>query len=364
MKFKSITIKNFQSIKDLTIDFKEKGIFRFTGFNNTGKSAFLKAMTTLMRNVSNNTYKRFLRDEEDTFEISMVDFKGNKVKLSRGAVDFYEWTIDGKEDRVDKTQGRVPIEIQNYFNLYVEEEKTKECLNIRLPREVLLFVDTSAGDNAMMLQKALGTEEYMLAIKKVDKRGREINKEAKIVEKYLEKEVDKLDTVKKDLISREYKLGEIERYEKTLRNDYEELQEISELVEITTEYTKKSKEIKKKKDILKALEVDEVAEKLEELQLITNLVVKMEEADESEKKLEKRKKILEDIDFEGIKEKLEINKEINRVIELAEDKARSERIVKQRTKKLEEIGKELEDFREKLDVCPVCKTELTAGHSH
>src|SRR5699024_5221978 len=216
MKIKSVEVINFQSIRKLKVEFDKKGVFRFKGLNNTGKSAFLKAITTLMRNVSNNNYKDFLRDGADTFQVKMKDFHGNWVKLSRGAEDFYEWEIGGRKDRVDKTKGKVPQELQKFFNLYVETEKTKECLNVRLPREVLLFIDTTAGDNAMMLQKALGTEEYMLGIKRVDRQGREINKEVKIIEKYLEKETEKLDGSKSELAVKKQKLEEIERYEVTL----------------------------------------------------------------------------------------------------------------------------------------------------
>src|SRR5690625_719867 len=155
MKIRKLTVKNFQSIKEITVTFDENGIFRFTGLNNVGKSAILKAMTIVMRNISNNQYKEFLRDETNSFEITVWDFSDNWVRLSRGAVDFYEWSIDGKSGRMDRTQGKVPLEVQGYFNLYEENEKTKACLNVRLPREVLLFVDTTPGDNAMMFQKAL-----------------------------------------------------------------------------------------------------------------------------------------------------------------------------------------------------------------
>lgn len=364
MKFKNIRVKNFQSLKDLSVDFNEKGIFRFTGYNNSGKSAFLKAISTLMRNASNNTYKRFLRDEETTFEITSEDFDGNTVTLSRGAIDFYEWTIDGKQGRMDKTQGKVPLEVQEYFNLYEENEKTKECLNIRLPREVLLYVDTSGGDNAMMLQKALGTEEYMLAIKKVDKKGREINKEIKLVEKYLDKEVEKLDTVKQDLITKEYNLEEIERYEGTLRKDYEELQKVSSLVESTVEYAKTDKELKEKKNVLEGLEIENIQKDIKELKKISDVVKKKEEEEELERKLNEKRDVFDGLDVDGIKESIEVSKKISEVIEMAKSKVRSEKIIQQRKSKLEIVEKEIEDFREELGVCPLCKTELTEGHEH
>src|SRR5699024_7201499 len=364
MKIKKVRVKNFQSIKDLEVDFEEKGVYRFKGLNNTGKSAFLKAMTFLMRNVSNNNYKDYLRDGEDTFKVSMEDYEGNKVTLSRGAVDFYEWDIGGIEERVNKTGGKVPVELQKYFNLYEENEKTKECLNIRLPREVLLFIDTSPGDNAMMLQKALGTEEYMLAIKKVDKQGKSIKKEVDVLDKYMDKEVEKLDRTKTELVTKQNYLSEIERYERKLRNDYDDYIKITDLVEKSEEVAYRQRELREKKKILDGFEFYEVKESIDTLQVIEEQINKMKKIKDLEDSLQSKKERLEDIQYEGIKKDINILEKIEQAIEVGTNLATSKRRLKSKKQKLDESEKELKEFKDELGVCPFCGGSLEKCHVH
>jgi len=364
MKIKTVEIKNFQSLRDIKVDFEEKGVYRFKGLNNTGKSAFLKAITALMRNVSNNNYKDFLRDGEDTFQVRMTDFEGNWVTLSRGAVDFYEWEIGGHRERVDKTKGKVPQMLQRYFNLYEENEKTKECLNIRLPREVLLFIDTTAGDNAMMLQKALGTEEYMLGIKRVDRQGREINKEVTILEKYLDKETEKLDESKSELTLKRQKLDEIERYESTLKEEYETYKNISMLVQDTQDLGMQQRELREKKDILADLEFESVQSDLDVLQKVTGLVGKYEERKEKEQALKEKREQLNKIEDDDILGDLKTLETISDMIKVATKATRSKKIITQKREELKEKEREIQEFKEELGVCPFCGADMDETHVH
>lgn len=364
MKIRKVRVKNFQSLKDLSVDFEEKGVYRFKGLNNTGKSAFLKAMTFLMRNVSNNNYKDYLRDGEDTFSVGMEDYEGNTVTLSRGAIDFYEWNINGEDNRVDKTGGRVPAFLQEYFNLYEENEKTKECLNIRLPREVLLFIDTSPGDNSMMFQKALGTEEYMLAIKKVDKQGKAIQKDVDVIDKYMNKEVEKLDRTKSELVTKQQHLSEIERYEKTLRKDYEEYEKVSNLIDSTKDFVHKQKELESKKDILDGFKFDEVKEEITTLQKIESHKELIQNKEGLENSLKEKSNTLEELDYEGIEKDIKVLKEIERAIKVSTDLVTSKRKLKSKTKELEESKQEMDTFKDELGVCPFCGGSLEKGHVH
>lgn len=401
-----MTYINFQSLEDVEIHFKERGVHRFAGLNNTGKSAALKGISTVMQNVSNRNYKEYIRDDEDTFEIIWEDFNNNRVHLSRGAVDFYEWSINGKKGRVDKTNGRVPKEIKEYFNLYIEDEKTNECLNIRLPREALLFVDTSAGDNAMMFQKALGTEEYMIAIKQVDRTARESEKNAKLIEKYREQEQMKLDDSNSELFTAEQSLSELERFEGILQQEYEEYKGINHIVTLTEEHVQTRKDIARKKEILDELNIEPIQTGIQKLNKVTGLVEVMQEAVEITNRNKVRQEKIEEMELDtleadlqkysqieqlvnamevvekttgvltGKKEKVSnidntnLDKEFTKLqmikdmVESATNYAVVNKKNKDKKQKLETLTAEFEEFRKELGFCPLCNANIEHAHAN
>lgn len=363
-KLKKLHVKNVQSIKDLVVTFDENGVFQFKGANNVGKSALLKALTVVMRNVSNNQYKDFLRDEEKTFEVTFEDFSGNKVHLSRGAVDFYEWEINGKKGRMDKTQGKVPLEVRDFFNLYEENEKTKTCLNIRLPRETLLFVDTTPGDNAMMFQKALGTEEYMLAIKQVDSRAREINKEVKLVEGYLEQEQETLDETNKKLATEEQSVKNMERYEEKLRQEYEEFKQVEHMLQLTGEYASKKKEVKEKKEIIQQLDVKPIKDGIDKLSALIAVEDAILEKEKLEKSIKQKNNKLDQFNLDNFDKEFQQIEKIEEFISLFQAYKLMVTDLKEKKEQGEQAKAELDAFKEEVDVCPFCGSELSESHTH
>lgn len=319
LKIKHLRIKNFQSIKDIEFEFDEKGVNRFSGPNNIGKSVVLKAIATIMLNVSNRYYKEFIRDEEDTFEIRLEDFEGNWVHLSRGAVDFYAWSINGEEGREDRTDGKVPVVLKKYFNLYNEEEKTKECLNIRLPDDSLLFVNTTPGDNAMMFQKALGTEDYMLGIKLVDKKGNEIKKEIKLENKYLEKETEKLTEAESDLQKTIKDVEELERYETILKTHKNKYVKILDMEESTEEVMLLRKYVKENKTALEEFNLNEIKDGLKELSKLETVIDLAEEVRDKGELIKDKNKTLSSIKVKELNKNIDIYRRIVESIDVYED---------------------------------------------
>lgn len=218
MKIKRIRIQNFQSIKDITFNFDESGVYYFNGDNNIGKSSVLKAIRALFFNVNNLSYKDYIRDDEDSFSIALEDFDGNWVVLTRGASDFYKWKINGETGQLNRTSGKVPEELTKYFNLY-RDENTKECANIRPPRAVLLGVDTSEGDNNLFLQKALNSSGFTKAYKQADSDKRSKMKELKMIETYIDRTENDIQNVNIDEV--ELELQKIQRYEDVLKKEKE-----------------------------------------------------------------------------------------------------------------------------------------------
>lgn len=365
-KLSKLHIENFQSIKDLEIDFEDSGVYRFTGAdNNIGKSSLLKAISVCMRNVSNIAYKEMLRDEVDTFKVTMIDNVNNQyVTLSRGNVDFYEWKTNGQTGRMDKTNGKVPLEVQKIFNLYIEKEKTNECLNIRLPRERLLFVDLSAGDNAMIFQKALGTEDYMLAIKQVDSRAREINKEVKLEEGHLTREKEKLEEVSSKLIEDKEELAKIEKFANVLRKDYEEYGQIKDVFKQAEEITERTKEIKQKQAILKGLDIKPIQTHFDTLTQVENCLKAYKEIENIEDRIKEAKDNLTDIEYKEFYTDIKTLEQIEETIEVAKEVTRESKKVKDKKERLVGVKQELADFESEIDLCPFCGAEFTGTHTH
>lgn len=403
LQIKKLRIKNFQSVKDIELEFDSKGVYRFSGPNNIGKSVILKAISTVMLNVSNRYYKEFIRDEEDTFEIRIEGFEGNWVYLSRGAVDFYAWSIGGVEGREDRTGGKVPLDVKKYFNLYVEDEKTNECLNIRLPDDLLLYVNTTAGDNAMMFQRALGTEDYMVGIKKVDKKARELNKEIKLVDKYLIQEHEKLNDAAAELQQVTNSVEEIERYEDVLIAERDRYLEISHMVDETIDFMRLSKETRESAKALEELSLDSIEEGLKKLQDIVTVYDLYEEYAVTNKKLKAEKEALEESSSDGLDSEidtltklegalddykevealesklsktvaLDVEQEkdtqasikvleaVEGAIEIATEVAKITKSVRTGTEKVAELEEQIKELEAELGYCPTCGSEFPHEH--
>lgn len=392
MKIKTLTIKDFQSVKNIKIEFSPSGVTRFSGPNNIGKSVILKAINAVMQNISNRNYKEYIRDNEDTFEVIVEDFDGNVVHLSRGDVDFYAWTIDGKEGREDRTGGRVPKAVRDYFNVYIEEEKTKECLNVRLPGDRLLFVDTSAGDNAMLFQRALGTEDYMLGIKRVDKIGRDLKKETKLIEKYLEQEESKLKDVEVELSDLQQSVANIERYEDVLKVEWGKLEKVFEVEKDTEDYVTLKSEITTNKEILKELRIDQLGKEIEGIKHLKEMSEIEEDVRGLRNNIKKLKAIKVDtelgkdlgvlqeiqevitvqtevdslaasvqrmVDIEvdvGLEEELRKLDNISNVEQIYKEVVKGTKGIKEKKEQYQKIKKELLEVEDELGYCPTCGT--------
>lgn len=233
-------IENVLAIADMTIHFPEIGVFHIEGANTIGKSTIVKAINANKRNVSNLKYKRLLRDNAKTFVVTIHTYDGSWVKLSRGEVDYYEWNILGEEGRMDKTDGKVPKIVERYYNLFLVEEKNKptECLNIRLNRTKLLFVDTTVGENYNMLQKATGTSLSLLAIKQGESLSKAKGKEMKLLYGYQEEAKDRLRVAEQEKEETVTRYEAVRELEQVIAKEYERHQGVEKIVQIGGEVSK------------------------------------------------------------------------------------------------------------------------------
>lgn len=213
-----VHIENVQSIADLTLDFEESGVYRLVGDNDVGKSAILRAINALFHNVSRSAYKEYISDWADTFVVEGWFYDGGYVKLSRGAVDFYEWNLPSGGNTLLKTDGKVPKELEDYFNLYTEKDKSKLTLNFNLQGDILPFVDTTASDNFWLTQKALGTNILLNANKLLKKEN-----------------LDNQKLVKTTIDNIDYEMKISEKIANEIENDSYELEMLSDGVRVINE---------------------------------------------------------------------------------------------------------------------------------
>lgn len=252
-------IRNFQSIKDLTIELDGDGLYWIRGKNNIGKSNLLRAMSTVFTNVSNNSYKPFIRDNCTTFKIK-VWFEDDWVELVRGATDYYEWVIDGQHGRVDKTAGKVPDELVEYFNLYYEAEKTKRYLNITSSDDPLLFVSTTGGDNDRLLQIALGTEVVMGASKRAEQLKRQAIAEQKTIRTLLSEQEEQLTGMQARHDTLSDQIEQLDRLELVLDNEYKITTLLKNQQELVTDYAllgSKLIELMQDEELIKAADLEQ-----------------------------------------------------------------------------------------------------------
>lgn len=394
-------IRNFQSIKDLTIELDGDGLYWIRGKNNIGKSNLLRAMSTVFTNVSNNSYKPFIRDNCTTFKIK-VWFEDDWVELVRGATDYYEWVIDGQHGRVDKTAGKVPDELVDYFNLYYEAEKTKRYLNITSSDDPLLFVSTTGGDNDRLLQIALGTEVVMGASKRAEQLKRQATAEQKTIRTLLSEQEEQLTGMQARHDTLSDQIEQLDRLELVLDNEYKITTLLKNQQELVTDYAllgSKLIELMQDEELIKAANLEQqhhdiqvITKQLkqeqeyqtfikteqevhvltsEELASLTNLedsVLKINKQVEQEslyQQLLQASEVLElqsqgvdelDADFAQL---ANIKKHINDLKayqKLEQDLVNAEEVV-------QEVTAEYERLREEIGECPLCGSSLE-GTSH
>jgi energy-coupling factor transporter ATP-binding protein EcfA2 len=237
-------------VSDLTLDFEKNGVYRLVGDNDVGKSAILRGINALFHNVSRSSYKEYISDWADTFIVEGWFYDGGYVKLSRGVNDYYEWSLPTGGNTLLKTDGKVPPELEEYFNLYTEKDKSKLTLNFNLQGDVLPFVDTSASDNFWLTQKALGTNILLNANKLLKKENQENQKLVKTT-------IDNID----------YEMKISEKIANEIENDSYELNMLSDGIRVINEELAELEELYKASD--KEIYLSELKSEFENIPILS-----------------------------------------------------------------------------------------------
>lgn len=178
---KTIQVKNFNCIGDVTLDFEQSPIIALKGGNDVGKSSVIDGFCCSTYNANENNQKDCIRDGTSGFAVVTTLADGTQLtrkKTLKSNTYFIQYP-DGSTwlaDKIDKGSG-VPLKVQEVMGC-IKEEETGEFLHIRTYRDKMLFINTSAGTNYKVMYNALKVEHISKAIKKGNE---EVNQTKRVI---------------------------------------------------------------------------------------------------------------------------------------------------------------------------------------
>ena len=159
---------NFMSIKHAKVEFDDRNILNLKGYNDSGKSAMLRALDVLLFNIKPQKQTEFIHDDETYFRV--VAYFDDGVSILRdkylNGQSLYEMYKDNnlifttKNGNALTRVSEVPKPIQDYLGL-ISWEKTN--INSRSCWEPQLLVETKGSENYKMLNTILKSEEIAVA---------------------------------------------------------------------------------------------------------------------------------------------------------------------------------------------------------
>lgn len=159
---------NFMSIEHGECEFDDKNIVNLKGYNDSGKSAMLRALDVLMSNMSPQKQVEFIQDDKDFFRIIAYFDDGVSILRDKyiNGQSLYEMYKDGTvifSTKVGNALARVsevPEPIRNYLGL-IQYDNT--VLNSRSCFEKQIGVQTTGSENYKMFNTVLKSEEIASA---------------------------------------------------------------------------------------------------------------------------------------------------------------------------------------------------------
>lgn len=159
---------NFMSIKYAKAEFDERNIINIKGYNDSGKSAMLRALDVLFFNVKPSSQVGFIQDEQEYFRIMVYFDDGvcilrDKYINGQGLYEMYKdnkLLFTTKQNNVLTKITAVPEPIQEYLGLITCDAWN---INSRSCFEKQLLVDTTGSENHKSLNEVLRSEEIAVA---------------------------------------------------------------------------------------------------------------------------------------------------------------------------------------------------------
>lgn len=199
---------NFMSLTHAKADFDECNIINFKGYNDSGKSAMLRALDVLLYNIKPNAQVGFIQDDKDYFRIMAYFDDGIMILRDKyiNGKSLYE-VYKGNECLFTTKSGNsltkvsdVPQVIQDYLGVISCE---KINLNSRSCFEKQLLVQTTGSENYNFFNVVLKSEEIAIAssMLNTDKNKLLSDLEAKNTELAIEKgKISGLENLTEDML--------------------------------------------------------------------------------------------------------------------------------------------------------------------
>ena len=159
---------NFMSIKHGKVEFDDRNIINLKGYNDSGKSAMLRALDVLMFNIKPQKQTEFIHDDENYFRIIAYFDDGVSILRDKyiNGQSLYEMYKDEqlifttKNGNALTRVAEVPKPIEDYLGLV---HWNKVNINSRSCWEPQLLVETKGSENYQMLNTILKSEEIAVA---------------------------------------------------------------------------------------------------------------------------------------------------------------------------------------------------------
>lgn len=167
-KIVNVEVWNFMAIEHGIVEFDERGIINLKGYNDSGKSAILRAVDVLMYNITPNKQVEFIQDDKDYFRVIMRFDDGvlilrDKYINGQSLYEMYKGNdliFTTKSGKALTKVSEVPQPIQDYLGLLSFENMR---FNSRSCFEKQIGVETTGSENYKAFNTVLKSEELTSA---------------------------------------------------------------------------------------------------------------------------------------------------------------------------------------------------------
>lgn len=167
-KISEVEVFNFMSFKHARVVFDESNILNLKGYNDSGKSALLRAVEVCLADMYKRAQGKYIRYGSEYFRVVVTFDDGVSILRDKylNGQSLYEMYKDGsvvyttkQGSRLTRVEG-VPETILKYLGLCVTENG---CLNFQNCSDRLLLVETSGSENYQELNSVLKSNEISRA---------------------------------------------------------------------------------------------------------------------------------------------------------------------------------------------------------
>lgn len=331
-----LTIKNFQSISETTLDFPV-GITAIIGSSNAGKTSILRALSCLLTNSSEA--KSHIRRGSKELEVSLE--LDNRPKIT--------WTRTPKESKYDiKDESYVKVGKTNLLELINLDEFYKdpdlgELVNIQDEWSLLFPFNRTDSQMYKLFESIFAINDSSLVMKKIKEDESIRKKELCNLNSELIRNSNKYDSLSEYLENLDEKL--INNYKDKLSDNYNYLSKLELNIS-------KIKNNSKKYDILRKVKRKEF--NFSVLENYIKIKTDYKYIMDNEKILNFKIK-REEFNFESLENYIKIKTDWDKVSKYLKEYNNLKNIIKNENIKRSELQTELD----KVDECPLCGSNTT-----